>query len=233
VKREEIGHEPPPERDGRGVRHRQHPLGPGQPGCLQLLPVAGEPPLRARVHPRAEKADARVALRDEVAHGGARALHLAAADHHVDGVGAGLEHLHDRAADAAQDVARLGALVDPGHDHARRVLRREKAEDVLLPARDVAGVGDLRLPGAVVGGVHDAAQEVGEDRVGDRGNHHADHPRPRRGEHLRGRVRHVAEACHGVAHPGERLRATRSGVRRAREAVIALTPAFIATSCSV
>ncbi len=193
---ERVAEEIAAERHAGRHRRRRHQPRIEQAGRLHGRAVAGKPALRARVHARAEEADTPVADLDHVVGGGAAALEMREADHHVDRIGSGLHDLHDRAAGGLQQLARRGRLVDARHDQRRRPLAEEDLQQPLLLKPGIMRIAELDAEGAVRQAVVDAAHHLGEDVVGQRRHQHAEHFRARRGERPGVRVRHIAEFVH-------------------------------------
>ena len=105
---------------------------------------------------------------------------------------------------------------------------------LLPPRRDSGSSSTTTWRPAGRKDVVEGAQIVGEDAVGERGDDDADRPGARRGERARELVRNVGEIAHRALDARrEASGETMSGLRSAREAVTALTPARAATSESV
>ena len=127
-----VAEQVPPERDGGRHRRRVDQPRIVEAGGLHGGPVAGEPPLRAGVHARAEKSDAVVAGLDHVGRRRPPAVEMREADHHVDRIGAGFHDLDDWTIGLLEQVARGPGLVDAGNDQRRRPLAEEHLQQPLL-----------------------------------------------------------------------------------------------------
>ena len=123
------------------------------------------------------------------------------ADHHVDRVWPDLHDLHDRTIGGFQHCTRLSRLVDPRDDQSGWFLSQEQAQQLLLLQDAVACVGELDTMTAAFGCVIDAAQHVGENIVGERGDQDSDHLGALRRECASGEIRHIAEFLGGTFHP--------------------------------
>jgi len=203
--RKELAEHPAAKRNRGRLRRGQDQSVIEQVRLGQRVNIPLQPLLAAGVHPRTDKADAAIALIDQMPGGGIGGLAMVEADHHVHRVGADIHDLHHGAAKAGQNGPRHRGLIDSRHDQPGRALRGEDLQQLLLLAVAVAGIGDLHLIGRFLGGIVDPAQHVHEDEVRDRGNQHPDGRAGGRDQRPRRLVRGIAKGLNRLGNPGAHL----------------------------
>ena len=120
-----------------------------------------------------------------------------------------------------------------GQDDRLRPPLQESADEVLFAVQRIFGVAEQHLQAGDVEDLGHAAHRVGEVRVVERGHERRDEARATGGEHSRRRVRHIAGLLHDLEDAVPRLPRDGASLFRARETVIAETPAIFATVCIV